>query len=48
MALLSLRFSKGDKTAKVLAIIGLVFSSILLLIEIYLIGLLGLISSMIT
>jgi len=48
MALLSLRFSKGDKTAKTLAIIGIVFSSILLLIEIYLIGLIGFISSMIS
>ena len=48
IALLSLQFSKGDKTAKTLAIISTVFNSILLLIEVYLVGLLGFIVSMIS
>ncbi len=46
MALLSLRFSKDDKTAKTFAIISTVFNSILLFIEVYLIGLIGFIVSM--
>ena len=48
MAILSLRFSKGDKTAKTLAIISTVFNSILLFVEVYLIGLIGFIVSMIS
>lgn len=47
-SILSLRISKGDKTARTLAIISVVFNSILLFIEIYLIGLFGLIISMIS
>ena len=46
IAILSLRFSKGNKTAKTLAIISTVFNSILLFIEVYLIGLIGFIASM--
>jgi hypothetical protein len=48
MAILSLRFSKGDETAKTLAIISTVFNSILLLIEVYLVGLIGFIVSIIS
>ena len=48
IAILSLRFSKGDKTAKTLAIISTIFNSILLFIEVYLIGLIGFIASMLS